>query len=418
MACLVGLTTRTEMAAAAGRTIIGMPRTLQSGFSIVAWGLVLAVAAAPTGRGTAGAPITLRHLSQRIVAAGAPGALVAVRDARRTRAAAAGYADLVPKRPMRADDRFRIGSVTKTFLATVVLQLAREGRLALDDPLERWLPGLVPDGRAIKIRHLLSHRSGIYSYTEDGRFVARLRTGSGNGWVPRELIGLATSHKPLFEPGTRWSYSNTNYVLIGMIAEAVTGRKIDEEVRRRIIAPLGLRHTDLPATSALPVPYARGYLSDGSELRRSSGAHPPDATDLGVAWARPAGAMTSTAGDLARFYAALLGGKLLRRDLLAAMEKTVDTHEGQGERYGLGLASARVHCGSVWGHIGVFPGYTTLILSSRHGRRQVVAMANTSSDLSPSADVTPTMARAAEDAYCLARSPGSARVKQAAHGSD
>jgi D-alanyl-D-alanine carboxypeptidase len=381
-----------------------MPRPLKCGFFVAAWWFVMAVAAPLTGPGTAGAPPTLRQLAQRIVSPGAPGAVVAVRDAPGTRAAAAGYADLATKRPMRVDDRFRIGSVTKTFLATVMLQLAGEGRLALDDPLERWLPGLVPDGRAITIRHLLGHRSGIYSYTRDDRLLTRLRMDAGHRWVPRDLVMLGTSHKPLFEPGRSWSYSNTNYVLVGMIAEAVTARRVDEEVRRRIVRPLGLRHTEFPAAGALGAASARGYLSHDSELRRSSGRHPADATGLAGAWAWPAGAMTSTAGDLARLYAALLGGKLLRRDLRAAMERTVDT--GDGGRYGLGIASARVKCGATWGHIGVFPGYMTLVLSSRHGGRQVVALANTSSDLFPSARAKRAMARAVEEAYCrLARSP-------------
>src|SRR5919201_2576429 len=139
----------------------------------------------------------IQRALDRLTASGAPGAIVLVRDGDRTLRLTSGYANLEKKTPMRATDRFRIGSVTKTFVATVALQLAGEGKLALDDTVERWLPGLVPNGKAITVRELLNHTSGLYDLTSDQGFIARVLWKPTKVWTPRKLVRIATAHPPL-----------------------------------------------------------------------------------------------------------------------------------------------------------------------------------------------------------------------------
>src|SRR3954471_17142517 len=200
----------------------------------------------------------LRHALDAVVKSGAPGAIVLVRDGRRSVRLAGGYDNLAMRRPMRASDRFRVGSVTKTFVAAVVLQLVGEGRLALGDPVERWLPGVVPGGAGITIRQLLNHTSGLYDYADDA-FVTRILADRGRVWAPRDLIALGTRRPPLFAPGARLAYSSTGYIALGLIVEAATGRPLAAELRRRIFMPLRLRATSLDANPHIAGRHAHGY---------------------------------------------------------------------------------------------------------------------------------------------------------------
>ena len=169
-----------------------------------------AAAAPPDGR--------IGRAADAVVDAGLPGVAVYVRDQGRTTVVTRGYDDLETKRPMSASDRFRIGSVTKTFVATIALQLVNEGKLSLDDNVERWLPGLIPNGRAITIRELLAHRSGLFDYIRDPRIPAPYQGGQlDHVWTPLQIVRMATKHRPLFAPGAagKQSYSNTGYVVLG-----------------------------------------------------------------------------------------------------------------------------------------------------------------------------------------------------------
>ena len=182
----------------------------------------------------------LGALLDRVVDAGAPGALIVVKDGSTVRVAARGFADRDAARPMRPDDRFRIGSVTKTFVAALVLRLVEEGRLRLDDPVERWLPGLVPGGRSITVRHLLSHTAGLPDYVED----PRLRREPERRWTPTELVSLALARsRERVPPGGAFAYSSTDYVLLGLIAEKAGGADLGDQLRDRLFEPLGLRRT-------------------------------------------------------------------------------------------------------------------------------------------------------------------------------
>jgi D-alanyl-D-alanine carboxypeptidase len=336
---------------------------------LVLTGALLAVAsparAAPTSAALA------REL-RTAVAAGAPGIVVLTRDGSRTLRLAAGVGNRARHTPMRVGDRFRVGSVTKTFMAAIVLQLAGEGRLSLDDTVERWLPGLVPNGAAITVRELLNHTSGLYDYLNDGDLTIiapYLKGDFGHVWAPRDLVAAAVKHPAHFAPGTAWAYSNTGYVVLGMIVEAATGQTVGAELQQRIFGPLGLRRTSFDTAQAIAGPHAHGYF----RLPRQPLI---DVTALSPTIAYAAGAIVSTAGDLATFYRALLGGRLLRPDLLAAMETTVSVGQ-PGAAYGLGLVKLRVSCAAAaWGHDGDFPGYLTWAFNSRDARHQVVVMVN------------------------------------------
>src|SRR4051794_30865069 len=233
----------------------------------------------------------LQQLLDQIVAGGAPGAIGLVRQGDTTVRAASGTADLGTHRAMSVGDRFRVGSITKSFVATVVLQLVGEGRLSLDDSVARWLPGLVPNGRHITVRQLLNHTSGLFSYTDDPRVLAPYlqQHNSHFVWRPRQLVAIATSHPPLFPPGTAWAYSNTNYVLLGLIVERATGTDLGRQLRQRIFDPLRLRDTSFPViTGRIPGRHAHGYANV------TPGAPLTDTTELGTSWAWAAGSIVST----------------------------------------------------------------------------------------------------------------------------
>jgi D-alanyl-D-alanine carboxypeptidase len=263
---------------------------------------------------------------------------VFVADGRRTFAAAAGP-------HARPDQRFRAGSVTKTFTATIVLQLADERKLELSDPVSRYLPGLVPAGRHITIRQLLHHSSGLAELSDDTWLKAERSTTTR----PADIVRFAVSLRPAFRAGTSWSYSNANYIALGLVVEKVTGHSYAEELSQRILDPLELKHTELATT------------------RR-----PPDLTDAGMnpnlPWA--AGGIVSDGPDLARFYSALLSGKLLSRTTLSAMKQTVSTSWGMED--GLGIFSLESGCGRVWGHPGEILDYYSLVETSEDGERVAV----------------------------------------------
>ena len=198
----------------------------------------------------------------QVVAAGAPGAVVLVRDGDRTTRLSSGYGNLEPKTPMRAADVTRIGGVTKSFTATVVLQLVGEKRLRLGDTVERWLPGAIPNGGAVTIRQLLNHTSGIYDYAADPLYLAPYSAGDlTHIFEPDALVQIAADHGPLFAPGSALTYSNTNYLLLGKIVEAATGKSFASELRTRIFKPLGLHHTSYATSSEITEPVHKPWIS-------------------------------------------------------------------------------------------------------------------------------------------------------------
>lgn len=285
---------------------------------------------------------------------GAAGAQVRVTDGWDRFTARSGVAEIGKDKPVPLDGRFRIGSITKTFVSTVVLQLVGEGRVGLDEPVGAYLPGLVPDG--ITVRHLLQHTSGLHNYTQSLPLdPAGFETIRYQHWEPRELVAIATA-KPLdFPPGTAWNYSNTNYVVAGLLVEEVTGRPYAEAVEKRVLRPLGLRSTSVPGDRVgVTGPHAHGYYQvDGKDV---------DVTRLNPSVAYAAGEMISTTADLDRFLDALLDGRLLAPAQLAELTRTTPVSGG----YGLGIEATQLPCGvTVYGHGGGIPGYSSYLGGTR-----------------------------------------------------
>ncbi|WP_410640081.1 serine hydrolase domain-containing protein [Amycolatopsis sp. lyj-346] len=330
-------------------------RKSSPGKRIVAVGTLVALLAATTAAPAlaATADPVQQHLDVLTAQDGVPGAEAVLQDGRRTRVVRSGTGDITTGKPFPRNGSYRAGSVTKTFVAAVVLQLVAEGRVRLDAPVSRYLPGLLPD-RRITVRQLLQHTSGLYNYTDD-LDRSDPETLRHRGAEPAELVAMALKHPALFPPGTSWSYSNTNYIVAGMLAERVTGRALSDEIARRITRPLGLHDTYLPrrGDERLPAPHATGYVPIAGKLVDFSDF---DAT---IAWA--AGGLVSTPADLNRFYAALLSGRLLRPAELAEMQRTVPADLGvPGAGYGLGLGTIPMSCGRFWGHQGGIIGFTNL----------------------------------------------------------
>lgn len=222
----------------------------------------------PTAAGSATAPSSGSTATQlqddvsALVAAGAPGAVVIRRRGTRVEQFAGGVAQIASQIPMSPADRFRIGSLTKTYVATVMLQLVAAHKVALTDSVQRWLPGLVPGGARVTIRELLNHSSGLPEFDDDPRFLKPYLSGHLRyHWSPRALVKIAVSHKPVFAPGTRYSYSNTNYLLAGLVIEAVTRDSLNAQLSKRIFGPLHLTATTFQARAGLPAPYAHGYFT-------------------------------------------------------------------------------------------------------------------------------------------------------------
>ena len=286
-------------------SLIACRKSAAGGFlALVAVLIVATTASGGRPARATGSEAKLQRALDRIVTAGAPGVLALVRDGGRTLRLASGYADLRSKRKMRADDRFRVGSVTKTFVATVVLQLAGEGTLTLEDTVDHWLPGLVPNGENITLRQLLTMRSGLFDYLNDGDTTVLepyLKGDVTRRWTPTQLIEIATTHDPNFPPGTSYRYCNTCYILLGMIVEAATGNSVGAELKRRIFEPLHLRQTSFDAKPRIAGRHVHGYI-----IINKPALH--DTTVLSPSWAWSAGAIVSTADDVARFYRALLRG--------------------------------------------------------------------------------------------------------------
>jgi D-alanyl-D-alanine carboxypeptidase len=312
-----------------------------------------------------------------------PGALAAVRDATgRTRDYTAGVGDLETDEKVPVNGRVRIASNTKMFTATVVLQLVGEGKIDLDAPVERYLPGDGIDGR-ITVRHLLQHTSGLADY--DDKFLAGgYPAVQHRHFEPQELVDVVLAEPALSAPGTKFSYSNANYVLAGLIVQKVTGRPIGEEITKRVIRKLGLRDTYWPSLGDQTIhgPHPHGYFPTGAE--------PTDVTeqDPSMGWA--AGQLIATPRDLNTFMTALLDGKLLEPAQLAEMRTTVpapDFDPTGTATYGLGLGTFAMSCGGVaWTHGGDAPGYVSRNAVTEDGKAATVVVTSNATSLEAAVD--------------------------------
>ena len=280
---------------------------------------------------------------------------------------AAGIGDLATAAPMRLDDHFRIASITKTFVATVVLQLVGEGRLSLDDRLGPFITG-IPNGDEITIRQLLNMTAGIYNYINDPVIAVDYDRDPLLPFMPEQAVEIVRAHgKADFPPGTRSQYSDTNYILLGLIVEQITGRSVAAEITERVLVPLGLRQTSFAATPELPDPYAHGYAVDhvGAPLRDVTRSNPD------VAWS--AGAMISTLGDLRMWVDALVAGSLLSPELQA---ERLDIEAWPSRSVHLGYGLGIMEIGGLLGHNGGIMGYGSWMMHDPGTRATIVLVTN------------------------------------------
>ncbi len=340
----------------------------------------------------------MQQALDQIVAAGVPGALLYTYDKGQETQLQSGLADLAAGTPMGPSTTYRVGSQTKTYVSTAVLQLVARHRIRLDAPARRYLPGLLARVPHVTVRQLLNHTSGIYEFNEDPRVLAPYFAGDlGHVWKPRQLVRIALSNEPVSKPGGAYSYSNTNYVLLGLMIQQVTHRPLGDVLRGGVFAQAALDSTTFTTSRTLPAPAAHGYyVAEGDAAR--------DFTDLTSLYPYPgaSGAGVSTAPDVARFYRHLLSRQMLPPHLMAAMMTTNDSsaEDGPGTAYGLGLQSFQTRCGTAWGHGGNFPGYITYVYSSPHGSRQVVLTLNEDPMSLPKKKIGPVFMQLLDQAYC------------------
>ncbi|MEU8384650.1 serine hydrolase domain-containing protein [Streptosporangium sp. NPDC048865] len=379
-----------------------MTRSLPSaaGSLITAVALAGAVTAVPAASASAAdAPGHARvqeALDRAVADGGMPGMVAEVRDRHGRWFGSAGTADVRTGRERKPHERFRVGSATKPFTATVVLQLAAEGRLSLDDTVDRWLPGLVEgngnDGGTITVRHLLNHTSGIFNYGNDKEEFAKF---SGPAWLehrydtytPERLVRIGLRNPRSFEaPGDGFVYSNTGYVLAGMIVEKVTGATLAEEISRRIVRPLGLTGTYLPGEETrIRGPHPRHY---STLFATEADAEVHDVTDQSATTGWAAGGVVSTVGDLRRFAGALLRGGLLppaqQREMFTMVRTGIKMPDGTwkdtwipGTTYGTGVFSWELSCGvRVWGIGGAITGGFSFAMGTRDAKRMIATNTN------------------------------------------
>jgi D-alanyl-D-alanine carboxypeptidase len=296
---------------------------------------------------------------------------------------AVGVSDKERNTPMKPTDRMLQGSVGKTYVAAVALQLVQEKRLGLDDRIEKHLGGeswfsRLPNGRDITVRMLMNHTSGLVRYEFNERFTRDLTANPDKVWKPAELVAYILDMKPPFDAGKGWDYSDTNYIVLGMIIERITGSTYYAEARKRLLGPLKLRDT-VPSDSRMVPGLVQGYAGPNNPFGGTDamiGANGKFVINPQFEWC--GGGMASTAEDLARWEKALYEGKAFAPALLEEMKKGVPARLGPGAKYGLGVILRPTPLGETLGHSGFFPGYLTESMYFLEHRVAVAVQVNTS----------------------------------------
>ncbi len=279
-----------------------------------------------------------------------PGAIVGIWGPNGNYVRTFGVADQAGGEPMQTDFYHRIGSQTKTFTVTGVLQLADQGKLRLDDPIADFVDG-VPGGDTITLRQLARMQSGLANYSESDAFQQAFFADPFQNFTPQQLLDYAFAEPVKFPPGQGFLYCNTNTVLLGLVVEKVSGQSLPDYIHDHITEPLGMGHTSFPTTNAFPKPHAQGYTTQNADNSETT------ATDWNPSWGWAAGAMISTLEDMHIWVPALASGKLLSPEMQAQRLETVtppDTPPGDG--YGMGI----FNIGGWIGHNGSLPGYQTV----------------------------------------------------------
>lgn len=369
-------------------THANLKRSLR-GTALVATAAAVLVGSGAAATATPPSSAAMKDAAQRVLSTGVPGYLARIDDGRRTSVTVAGVADRATGRPLSGRDQFEAGSNTKTFVAVLALQQVDRRALDLNAPVSRYLPGVVPNGENITVRMLLNHTSGLFSYTSDPAFFTKMHEDPQHVHTERELLDVAFAHEPNFAPGESWSYSNTNYTLLGMILQKQTGKSLATLVQERIARPLGLKDTYLadPRATHTGRGYAHGY---GISFAGAAPAY-TDVSDWPIGgWGGAAGAIISTSQELSRFFSAVLGGRLFSQEQLREMKTTVEVPAdfGISGAYGLGLFRIDSPCGTVWGHGGDTMGHHSTAVTTEDGRRTAVSDATAEpADSTPNAGV-------------------------------
>jgi D-alanyl-D-alanine carboxypeptidase len=314
---------------------------------------------------------------EAVVATGVPGAVAVASGPDFRVEAAAGLADVKTSEVLTAEHRFRIGSVTKIFVAALVLRLAAEGQLDLDGDASPFVEG-------VTIRQLLNHTSGLDDFPGDIlEFFEPYRSDPARRWEldARDELRLVLERPRLFAPGEGWAYHGSNYLVLRLLVEEATGTSLRTALRERVFAPLGLKRTAL-VEGPLRDDCARGYLPANNPIL-PGGSGPVDVTELDLPFYRAGGGIVSTAGETAGILRALLGGGFLPGNLRSEMLDAVEADWDETDSYGLGIGEItalmgrrRSPCGPAWGHLGFSLGYVAIALSSEGGERQVVLVGN------------------------------------------
>jgi D-alanyl-D-alanine carboxypeptidase len=306
-------------------------------------------------------------VNQAMTAAGVPGAIIGIWGPDGTYVRAFGVADKTTRAPMKTDFYSRIGSVTKTFTVTGILQLADQGKLGLDDPIAKFVDG-VPQGDKITLRQLARMQSGLFNYSASPAFQQAMFADPRRLFTPQELLNDAFAQPNQFPPGEGFEYCNTNTVLLGLVVEKVSGQPLHSYIHDQILAPLGMSDTSFPTTNAFPEPHAQGYTVQTADGKEAA------ATDWNPSWGWAAGAMISTLDDMRIWAPALATGKLLTPQMQAQRLQTV----GQPgmppqDGYGLGI----FNLGGWIGHNGSLPGYQTVAVYLPQKQTTLVILINT-----------------------------------------
>jgi len=335
-----------------------------------------------------------------------PGAAMMIRTPDGEVTATYGTTELGGSIPVSLDDHVRVGSNTKPWVATVILQLVQEGKIALTDPVSMYRPD-IPNGENITIEQLLNMRSGLFSYTETYQLLHDMDVDPQSVWDPEQLLALGVGLPPYFEPGTGFHYSNTNYVLLGLIAEELEDKPLEEIFQERLFTPLGLTDTSFPAIedASIPAPYSNGYMytdnvrtittfklpADLLAQAEAGTLLPIDQTEANPSWAWAAGAGISTIADLATMIEAMVGGGLLDADLQAQrLQNVIPPEPDSASAYGWGIIRSP---SGFFEHGGLINGYNSYAGHDPANKVTVVVWTN----LSVAATGAPPAATIAKD---------------------
>jgi D-alanyl-D-alanine carboxypeptidase len=302
-----------------------------------------------------------------------PGVIALVQRGRQITVKTAGVAK-VGGLPPTASDHMRLASTSKAFSGAVALALVSRGILSLNDTIGKLVPYLPRGWRAVTLRDALEHRSGLPNFTASSAYLSALQASPAHGPSPRGLLSFIAKQPLQFAPGSKYQYSNSDNIVVGLMVQAATGQSYRTELRRLVLGPLGLSQTSLPMKVAMPRPFIHGYSIE-------AGMAPQDiSTVISPAWTWAAGGMVSTPADLNRFARAYIGGRLFSG---AIRRQQLQTRKGDSEPPGPGVNFAglavfryRTPCGTVYGHTGNFPGYTQFFASTLNGQRSVVVSTN------------------------------------------